>query len=146
MCPWIYAWIYPCISMDMSECLLRGVDLWTSSGCLLRRVDLDFPVGVNRGGYYYDVQSTRLDMAWTSFPSSGALLYYSRRPIPAYICRGNVSIIGPNRAGQVRRISGYSSTTSRSHHISRGCPTPLRPWFLRILWPRPMSPNLSNSL
>ena len=27
------------------------------SGCLLRGVDLDFPVGVNRGGYYYDVQS-----------------------------------------------------------------------------------------
>ena len=46
------------VPMDMSGCLLRGVDLWTNSGCLLRGVDLDFPVGVNRGGYYYDVQST----------------------------------------------------------------------------------------
>ena len=48
------------ISMNTSGCLLRGMDLWTKSGCLLRGVALDFPVGVNRGGYYYDVTISRL--------------------------------------------------------------------------------------
>ena len=57
------------ICMDISmhihgyvRVLAQGVDLWTSSGCLLRRVDLDFPVGVNLGGYYYDVQSTQANV------------------------------------------------------------------------------------
>ena len=46
-----------------SKCLLRRVALWTKSGCLPRRVDLDFPVGINRGGYYYDMQS-RVRWLW----------------------------------------------------------------------------------
>ena len=34
---------------------------WTKSGCLLRGVDLDFPAGVNQGGYDYEVQSNSLE-------------------------------------------------------------------------------------
>ena len=46
------------ISMDISGCLLKGAGFMDKIRVLAQGVALDFPVRVNRGGYYYhDVQS-----------------------------------------------------------------------------------------